>query len=173
MPGENREQLTRAAGGGGGGGGVGTGDCGGGVAARRESPRSGEPDSRNRGLTTMIPLPRTGQFAFVASQNQKIAKTEKNRLRLIMENRGAVAVSDVHEKERKIGMRENVVARDKCWRSSAANCSSIACYREESTSESHRNGKVIKQSVRAGRGSDERSSFERLVAVVDIPWLTN
>lgn len=55
----------------------------------------------------MIPLPRTGQFAS-ASQNQKIAKTEKNRLRLIMENRGSAAsAADVLDKERRIGIRDD------------------------------------------------------------------
>ncbi|EFN86669.1 Adenomatous polyposis coli protein [Harpegnathos saltator] len=77
----------------------------------------------------MIPLPRTGQFAS-ASQNQKIAKTEKNRLRLIMESRGAVAVSDVLDKEQRIGMRVDT-SQDN-WRvSSAANCSTIARLRGE------------------------------------------
>lgn len=126
MPGENRDQLAR---GGGGGGERGGGDGGGSVPGRRESSRGGgggggsEPDSRNRGLTTMIPLPRTGQFA-TASQNQKIVKTERNRLRLIMENRGAVAASDVLDKEQRISIREEDASQDN-WRVSAANCSTI------------------------------------------------
>lgn len=129
MPGENRDQLTRDGGANASGG-------------RRESSRggSGEPDPRNRGLTaTMIPLPRTGQFA-AASQNQKIVKTEKNRLRLILESRGTV------DKERRIGMQEEEeeeqVSQNN-WQVSAANCSTIARFSEES-GDSCRKGKVIK-----------------------------
>lgn len=127
MPGENRDQLARSAGGSAPGG------------PRRESSRGGE-DPRNRGLTTMIPLPRTGQFA-AASQNQKIVKTEKNRLRLIMESRGTV------NKERRIGMQEEEEEEEQVsrnnWQVSAANCSTIARFSEESGN-SYRKGKVIK-----------------------------
>jgi len=127
MPGEN--QLAR-----GGGGGVPSG-------RRESSSRSGESDSRNRGPTaTMIPLPRTGQFAS-ASQNQKIAKTEKNRLRLILESRGTAA-ADVADKERKIGMQQEEEMPQDNWRVSVANCSSVARTYEESR-DSHRNEKVI------------------------------
>lgn len=126
MPGENRDQLARG----------GEGNVPGG---RRESSRSdsSEPDPRNRGpTTTMIPLPRTGQFA-AASQNQKIVKTEKNRLRLIMESRGTV------DKERRIGMQEEEekeqVSQNN-WQVSAANCSTIS----EESGDSYRKGKVIK-----------------------------
>lgn len=130
MPGEN--QLAR-----GGGGSV--------PGGRRESSSrsgGGEPDSRNRGLTaTMIPLPRTGQFAS-ASQNQKIAKTEKNRLRLILESRGT-ATADVADKERKIGMQQEEEVLQDNWRMSAANCSTVARTCEESR-DSHRNEKVIR-----------------------------
>lgn len=128
MPGENRDQLAR--------------DGGGNVSGeRRESSRGGEPDPR-RGLTaTMIPLPRTGQFA-AASQNQKIVKTEKNRLRLILESRGTV------DKERRIGMQEEEEDEEEQvlqnnWQVSAANCSTIARFSEES-GYSYRKGKVIK-----------------------------
>lgn len=131
MPGENRDQLAR-----GGGGSV--------PGGRRESSRGGEPDPRNRGLTaTLIPLPRTGQFA-AASQNQKIVKTEKNRLRLIMESRGTV------DKERRIGMEEEDEEEEQIsqnnWRV-AANCSAIARFSEES-GDSYRKGKVIKLLVK-------------------------
>ncbi|KAL6437063.1 hypothetical protein ACFW04_004989 [Cataglyphis niger] len=129
MPGENRDQLAR--------------DGGGNVSGgRRESSRGGscEPDPRNRGLTaTMIPLPRTGQFA-AASQNQKIVKTEKNRLRLILESRGTV------DKERRIGMQEEEEEEEEeqvsqnDWQVSAANCSTIARFSEES-GDSYRKGK--------------------------------
>lgn len=151
MPGENRDQLVKR------GddderGGV---DGGGSIPGRRESSRGGsggdgggsEPDPRNRGLTTMIPLPRTGQFAS-ASQNQKIAKTEKNRLRLIMESHGggggggAVAATDVFDKEQRIGMRQD--ASQDNWRVSAANCSAIPRLREES-SDIRRDEKVIRR----------------------------
>lgn len=129
MPGENRDQLARSAGGSAPGG------------PRREFSRGGEPDPRNRGLTTtMIPLPRTGQFA-AASQNQKIVKTEKNRLRLIMESRGTV------DKERRIGMQEEEEEEEQVsrnnWQVSAANCSTIARFSKESGN-SYRKGKVIK-----------------------------
>jgi len=139
MPGEN--QLARS-----GGGSV--------PGRRRESSsRSGEPDFRNRGPTaTMIPLPRTGQFAS-ASQNQKIAKTEKNRLRLILESRGTAAV-DVADKERKIGMQQEEEMPQDNWRMSAANCSTVARTCEESR-DSHWNQKVIrtnnKQNVTTNR----------------------
>lgn len=86
----------------------------------------------------MIPLPRTGQFAS-ASQNQKIVKTEKNRLKLIMENHGAVAASDVLDKEQRIGMRED--ASQDNWRVSAANCSTIA----------RRDEKVIRRAISTGK----------------------
>lgn len=78
MPGENKEKLTQTTSGG-----------------RREasSPsKAGDPDRSPRG-SSMIPLPRALQ------QNPKTVKTEKNRLRLIMENRG---LTDVLEKERRI-----------------------------------------------------------------------
>lgn len=139
MPGENRDQLLR-----------GGDDSGSAPGGRRESSRSGsggggsgEPDLRNRGSTaTMIPLPRTGQFAAAASQNQKIVKTERNRQRLIMEGRGTVAAAiDVLNKERKIGMRE-VETLQNNWRVSAANCSAIARFVEE-FGDSPRNEKVI------------------------------
>ncbi|XP_070162318.1 microtubule-associated protein futsch isoform X2 [Polyergus mexicanus] len=129
MPGENRDQLAR--------------DGGGNVSGeRRESSRDDEPDPR-RGLTaTMIPLPRTGQFA-AASQNQKIVKTEKNRLRLILESRGTI------DKERRIGMQEEEEEEEdeeeeqvlqNNWQVSAANCSTIARFSDESA-DSYRKGK--------------------------------
>lgn len=122
MPGENRDQLARG----------GEGNVPGG---HRESSRS-EPEPRNRELTaTMIPLPRTGQFA-AASQNQKIVKTEKNRLRLIMESRGTV------DKERRLGMQEEETMEkvsQNNWQVSA-NCSAIS----EEFGDSYRKGKVIK-----------------------------
>lgn len=131
MPGENRDQLAR-----GGGGNL--------PGGRRESSRGSEPDPRNRGLTaTMIPLPRTGQFA-AASQNQKIVKTEKNRLRLIMESRGTV------DKERRIGMQEEEEEEEQVSQNNwqvAANCSTIARFSEESGN-SYRKGKVIKLLVK-------------------------
>lgn len=79
----------------------------------------------------MIPLPRTGQFAS-ASQNQKVAKTEKNRLKLIMESRGT---ADFVEKERRIGMREDETSQDN-WRA-------VPRFSDESRN-SHRDEKVIK-----------------------------
>lgn len=127
MPSENRDQLSRGGGG---------GSSGSAPGERRESSRGsgsgGEPDLRNRGPTaTMIPLPRTGQFAST-SQNQKIAKTEKNRQRLIMENRGAVAATvDVLDKEQKIGIRQEETLQNN-WRISA-----------EESGDSHLNVKVI------------------------------
>lgn len=126
MPGENRDQLARS-----GGGSVPGGP-------RRESSRGGESDPRNRALsTTMIPLPRTGQFA-AASQNQKVVKTEKNRLRLIMESRGTV------DKERRIGMQEEEEEEEQVSRNNwRANCSTIARFSAES-GDSYRKGKVIK-----------------------------
>jgi len=126
MPGENREQAR--------------GECGD-VPGRRESSR-GEADVRNpRGPTaTMIPLPRTGQFAASASQNQKVAKTEKNRLRLIMESRGTSAgvagVADVVDKERRVGMRDD-----------NRRVATILRFREE-LGDSHRDDKVIQSSDR-------------------------
>lgn len=130
---ENRDQLSRD-----GGEGRGSGN-GGSVLGRRESSRgsSDEPDLRNRPIATMISLPRTGQFASV-SQNQKIAKTEKNRQRLIMESRGTV---DVLDKERRLGIRQETLQNN--WRLSAANCSAIARFAEESGDE-----KVINLSKR-------------------------
>jgi len=129
MPGENREQLTR-------------GGCGD-VPGRRESSRIGEVDARNpRGPTaTMIPLPRTGQFAASASQNQKVAKTEKNRLRLIMESRGtSTGAADILDKERRIGMRN-----DNQRIAATADRSAIPRFREE-LGDSHRDDKVIQSS---------------------------
>lgn len=129
MPSENRDQLSRGGVGGGGSSGSAPG-------RRRESSRGsgsgGEPDLRNRGpTTTMIPLPRTGQFAST-SQNQKIAKTEKNRQRLIMENRGTVAATvNVLDKEQKIGIRQEETLQNNCRIS------------VEESGDSHRNVKVI------------------------------
>lgn len=131
MPDENRDQLSRD--GGTRGEGRGSGSDGS-VLGRRESSRGGsdEPDprSRDKPIATMIPLPRTGQYMSV-SQNQKIAKTEKNRQRLIMESRGTL---DVLDKERRIGMREENTLQNNC-RISAANCSAIARFAEKSGDE--------------------------------------
>ncbi|XP_029154939.1 LOW QUALITY PROTEIN: microtubule-associated protein futsch-like [Nylanderia fulva] len=115
MPGENRDQLAR------------------GVEGNVVPGGHREPDPRNRGqAATMIPLPRTGPFA-AASPNQKIVKTEKNRLRLILESRGTV------DKERRLGMQEEEekeqVSQDN-WQVSA-NCSAIG----EEPGDSYRKGK--------------------------------
>ncbi|KAG7203761.1 hypothetical protein KM043_013785 [Ampulex compressa] len=77
------------------------------VAGRSTSPSKerSEIETRNRytatttttTTTTMIPLPRTGQFAF-SSQNQKIVKTEKNRLRLIMGSREEDGLEKEHRR---------------------------------------------------------------------------
>ncbi|XP_076761918.1 uncharacterized protein LOC143429938 isoform X2 [Xylocopa sonorina] len=84
MPGENRERGSRQ--------------------ATKRAPREASPsktndhEARARG-SSMIPLPRT------MSQNPKTVKTEKNRLRLIMEsNRGLI---DALEKERRINVHED------------------------------------------------------------------
>ncbi|XP_066590130.1 adenomatous polyposis coli protein-like isoform X2 [Prorops nasuta] len=60
-------------------------------------------DPRSRGISpvTMIPVPRTGQFSSL-SQNPKSVKTERNRLRLIMDGRDADAI----DKERRISLEE-------------------------------------------------------------------
>ncbi|XP_076249054.1 uncharacterized protein LOC143188608 isoform X2 [Calliopsis andreniformis] len=83
MPGENRELNPRKAA----------------SSGRDASPlsKTNDFDPRARG-TSMIPLPRA-----LATQNQKIVKTEKNRLRLIMDNRGLM---DTLEKERMINVEE-------------------------------------------------------------------
>ncbi|XP_076625570.1 uncharacterized protein LOC143343969 isoform X2 [Colletes latitarsis] len=88
MPGENREQHSRTAEG---------------------QNASKDFDPRTRGAS-MIPLPRTMQ---VASTNPKTVKTEKNRLKLIMENRG---LTDVYEKERKINEDTSKDYRMSCTR---------------------------------------------------------
>ncbi|XP_071573316.1 uncharacterized protein [Temnothorax nylanderi] len=147
MPGENRDQLSRSGDAGGEGRGCGSG---GSAPGHREAPRGsgGELDPRNRGkpTATMIPLPRTGQFAS-ASQNQKIAKTEKNRQRLIMESRGTVAAAvDVLDKERRIGIREEETQQTN-WRLSAANCSASARFAED-FGDSHRGEKENAESRR-------------------------
>lgn len=158
MPGENREQLARGEGRGGGGNGPG---------GRREFARGGdaEPDPRNRGSTaTMIPLPRTGQFAS-ASQNQKVAKTEKNRLKLIMESRGTAA-ADFVEKERRIGMRED---RDETTRDNwfaSANSSTVPRFSEESRN-SHRDEKVIKLNMK-GVSSISGTCINWVVAIENV-----
>ncbi|XP_011870214.1 PREDICTED: uncharacterized protein LOC105563321 [Vollenhovia emeryi] len=142
MPGENRDQLSRGEGAEGEGG-----DGGGSAPGRREFSR-GEPDLRNRsGLTaTMIPLLRTGQFSS-ASQNQKIAKTEKNRQKLTMESRGtAAAAADVLDKERRIGIREEETLQTN-WRTLAANRSAIPRFAEEFGG-LHRNGKENAETCR-------------------------
>nr|XP_031838386.1 uncharacterized protein LOC116429512 isoform X2 [Nomia melanderi] len=78
MPGENKEKLAQTTSGG---------------RQEASSPsKSSDPERSPRG-SSMIPLPRALQ------QNPKTVKTEKNRLRLIMENRG---LTDVLEKERMI-----------------------------------------------------------------------
>lgn len=92
----------------------------------------------------MIPLPRTGQFAS-ASQNQKVAKTEKNRLKLIMESRGTAA-ADFVEKERRIGMRDDHETTRDNWCASA-NSSTVPRFSEESRN-SHRDEKVIKLNMK-------------------------
>lgn len=83
MPGENRERSLRQT----------TSDV------RELSPsKTSEFEVRTRD-SSMIPLPR------VMPQNPKTVKTEKNRLRLIMENnRGFV---DTSEKERRINVDED------------------------------------------------------------------
>jgi len=138
MPGENCDQLAR-------GESKQEDGNGGSAPGRRESSKSGgggEPDLRNRGSTaTMIPLPRTGQFAS-ASQNQKIVKTEKNRQRLIMESRGTVAATvDAFDKKQRIGIREEETLQNNC-RISVANSSTITRSAEK-FGDSHQNEKVI------------------------------
>lgn len=122
MPSENCDQLARGA------GKV--------IPEPGEARRGSEPDPRNRELTTLIPLPRTGQFSLV-SQNQKIAKTEKNRLQLIMdENRGG-GTDDIHDKEERINVRK--VSRD----NSRVSADYFAIMRScEESSERRRNRKV-------------------------------
>ncbi|XP_018303649.1 uncharacterized protein [Mycetomoellerius zeteki] len=125
MPVENRDQLSS------GGGERRGGSSGSAPVERREFSRDGrgEPDLRNRGtMATMIPLPRIGQFTS-ASQNQKIAKTEKNRQRMIMKSRGTVTTIDLVKKGR-IGRREEEALQNN-WRMSTANCSAIAQCAEE------------------------------------------
>ena len=136
MPIENHDQLSSGEGERRGG------SSGSAPMEHRELSRGGrgEPDLRNRGtMATMIPLLRTGQFTS-ATQNQKIAKTEKNRQRLIMKNRGIVTtIVDLVKKE-KIGKQEEEVLQNN-WRMTA-NCSAIAQYAEE-FDDSHRDEKVI------------------------------
>ena len=83
MPGENRERNLRQASSGG----------------REASPSSkaSDLDTRARGAS-MIPLPRGTP---PATHNQKTVKTERNRLRLIMESRG---LTDAIEKERMLNV---------------------------------------------------------------------
>jgi len=136
MPIENHDQLSSSEG-------ERRGSSGSAPMEHRELSRGGrgEPDLRNRGtMATMIPLLRTGQFTS-ATQNQKIAKTEKNRQRLIMKNRGTVTtIVDLVKKE-KIGKQEEEMLQNN-WRMSTANCSAIAQYAEE-FGDLHRDEKVI------------------------------
>ncbi|XP_011058718.1 PREDICTED: uncharacterized protein LOC105148599 isoform X2 [Acromyrmex echinatior] len=125
MPVENHDQLSS-------GGERRGGSSGSAPMEHRELSRGGrgEPDLRNRGtMTTMIPLPRTGQFTS-ATQNQKIAKTEKNRQRLIMKNHGTVTTIVDLVKKGRIGRQEEEALQNN-WRMSTANCSAIARYAEE------------------------------------------
>lgn len=62
--------------------------------------KTNESETRCR-AGSMIPLPRAMQLA---SQNPKSVKTEKNRMRLIMENKGQV---DGAEKERRINEEDD------------------------------------------------------------------
>jgi len=137
MPVENHDQLSS-------GGGEGKGGSSGNAPVEhKELSRGGrsEPDLRNRGtMATMIPLPRTGQF-MSATQNQKIAKTEKNRQRLNMKNRGTVTTIVDLMKKGRIGRQEEEALQNN-WRMSTANCSAIAQYAEE-FGDSHQDEKVI------------------------------
>lgn len=120
MPGENRERNLRQASSGG----------------REASPSSkaSDLDPRVRGAS-MIPLPRGTP---PATHNQKTVKTERNRLRLIMESRG---LTDAIEKERMLDAEETLeegcrVAREP--RHCNLSCSSYRCpLRKEDTVASH------------------------------------
>ncbi|XP_053986238.1 uncharacterized protein LOC128880313 isoform X2 [Hylaeus volcanicus] len=94
MPSENREQRSRS-----------------GASGGQDASKDFEP--RPRG--SMIPLPRATQTAPINPTNPKTAKTEKNRLKLIMENRGT---TDVFEKERRIDEDTGAVYRVSCARES-------------------------------------------------------
>ncbi|XP_076177558.1 uncharacterized protein LOC143151863 isoform X2 [Ptiloglossa arizonensis] len=93
MPGENREHNSKTS------------------SGRQDASFSKDFDSRARNVS-MIPLPRAMQ---VPPPNPKTVKTEKNRLRLIMENK---ALTDVFEKERKINENTSADYRVSCARES-------------------------------------------------------